>query len=220
MLTVMSDDVEINGNTGAPIGSLYIVSAPSGAGKTSLVKSLVESRGNASVSVSYTTRNRRPGEEDGVHYHFVDRVTFQTMITNGEFLEHAEVYGNYYGTSQLVVDHQLRSGLDLILEIDWQGAELVRKNMPEATGIFILPPSREVLRQRLEARKQDNKVVIEARMVEAVNDISHYDEFDYIVVNDDFDIALADMQSILDARRLRESAQVLKYHRLIRSLLE
>ena len=183
-------------------GSLFIVTAPSGAGKTSLVKALLEATSGLEVSVSYTTRAPRPGEQTGVHYHFIDVETFERMIKDGAFLEYAKVFANYYGTSRLTVAERLRAGVDLILEIDWQGAQQVRKFFPDAVGIFILPPSRKVLEERLRNRKTDSDEVIQRRLREAVGDMSHYGEFEYAVVNNDFDQALDDLKAIVGARRL------------------
>ena len=187
--------------------TLYIVSAPSGAGKTSLVKALVEQDPTIRVSVSHTTRAPRPGEESGVHYHFTDQATFERMLEEGAFLEHARVFGNYYGTSQAAVAQQLAAGQDVLLEIDWQGARQVRTAFPGAVSIFVLPPSRPVLEQRLRGRGQDGEEVIARRMEEAVSELSHYGEYDYLVVNDDFQTALADLQAIVRTRRLRREPQ-------------
>jgi guanylate kinase len=178
-------------------GTLYILSAPSGAGKSSLAKALVESMPGLTVSVSHTTRAPRPGEVDGVHYHFVTPEVFQAMVDRGEFLEHAQVFDNFYGTSQAAVQAELDRGHDVILDIDWQGARNVKARMDKAVGIFILPPSREELERRLRGRGQDSDDIIARRMRDAVSEMSHYDEFDYVVVNDDFSAALADLQQIL-----------------------
>jgi len=192
-------------------GSLFIVTAPSGAGKTSLVKALLEKTAGLHVSVSYTTRKPRPGEQDGVHYHFVDAPTFERMIAQGVFLEHAKVFENYYGTSREKVAERLQHGVDLILEIDWQGARQVRTFFPNAIGIFVLPPSRAVLEQRLRNRQTDSDDVINRRLREAVSDISHYAEFEFVVVNDVFERALLELQAIVSAQRLRLSTS---QHRL------
>ncbi len=183
-------------------GKLYIIAAPSGAGKTSLVKAMVESTPHVKVSISHTTRPIRPGEQDGVNYHFTTPETFKSMLGQGLFLEHAEVFGNYYGTSESWVREQLEKGEDVILEIDWQGAQQIRRLMPDAVSIFILPPSREALHERLVGRGQDPEEVIERRMAQAVNEMSHYNEFEYIVINDEFDLALRDLQTIIRSRRL------------------
>ena len=183
-------------------GKLYIIAAPSGAGKTSLVKAMVQSTPHVRVSVSHTTRDMRPGEQDGVNYHFTTTDNFKEMLGEGIFLEHAEVFGNYYGTSEVWVNEQLDKGEDVILEIDWQGARQVRKLVPDVVSIFILPPSLEALRERLIGRGTDDMSIIERRMSQAVNEMSHYDEFDYIVINDEFDLALRDLQTIIRSRRL------------------
>ena len=183
-------------------GSLFIISAPSGAGKTSLVSALVESRPEIQVSVSHTTRPMRNGEENGVHYHFVTKEVFEAEIGEANFLEYAEVFGNYYGTSQKVVEQKLSEGVDVILEIDWQGAEQVRKLMPEAISVFIVPPSMEELRSRLTGRGSDAEDVIARRLSEAQTEMSHYLEFDYLVVNDDFNTALSELKAIFTANRL------------------
>ena len=201
-------------------GTLYIFSAPSGAGKTSLIKALREQQPELALSTSHTTRPMRPGEQDGVHYHFVDQATFVRMIGEGDFLEHAEVFGNYYGTSEAAVRGQLEQGKDLILEIDWQGAQQVRKRFPEAVSIFILPPDVETLRQRLSDRGQDDEGVIGKRMDQAVSEISHYNEYDYLVINDSFDEALADLATILQSQRLQLSQQSQRQEARIRELLQ
>ncbi len=201
------------------IGTLYIVAAPSGAGKTSLVKALVERLPGIEVSVSYTTRPPRPGERDGINYHFVDRETFQGMVARGEFLEHAEVFGNLYGTAKANILERLEKGVDVMLEIDWQGARQVREALPQAVGIFILPPSREALEERLRGRGQDAEEVIERRMREATEEMSHYREFDYLVINDRFEQALEGLCSIVVARRLRREVQQVKLRELLHHLV-
>ncbi len=193
-------------------GTLYIISAPSGAGKTSLVKALIDAQARIAepqirVSVSHTTRAMRPGEADGVNYHFVDRAEFVRLIEHGDFLEQAEVFGNLYGTSQSHLQQTLDEGHDLILEIDWQGAEQVRRQMPEARSIFILPPSQQALRQRLTNRGQDSDAIIEGRMREAVSEMSHYVEYDFLIINDDFAHALDDLKAIFRANRLQQLPQ-------------
>ncbi|MBT8765938.1 guanylate kinase [Pseudomonas boanensis] len=200
-------------------GTLYIVSAPSGAGKTSLVKALVDAEPNISVSISHTTRGMRPGEVDGLNYHFVSREEFVHMLDHGDFLEHAEVFGNLYGTSQRWVLQALADGHDLILEIDWQGAQQVRHLMPQAKSIFILPPSQHALRHRLNNRGQDSDEIIDRRMREAVSEMSHYVEYDYLVINDDFATALDDLKAIFRANQLRQGSQQVRHGALLASLL-
>jgi guanylate kinase len=200
-------------------GTLYIVSAPSGAGKTSLVKALIDSMPQVRVSVSHTTRGIRPGEVDGVNYHFTAREQFQAMLERSEFLEHAEVFGNLYGTSQRWLEQTLAEGYDLILEIDWQGAQQVRRLMPQARSIFILPPTQQALRQRLTNRGQDSDDVIDGRMREAVSEMSHYVEYDYLVINDDFAHALDDLKAIFRANQLRHDAQQQRHQQLLNELL-
>jgi guanylate kinase len=185
------------------IGTLFIISAPSGAGKTSLVKALLENDPQLQVSVSYTTRNPRPQEINGIHYHFVTIPNFQAMLEKNTFLEYAKVFDNYYGTSKDWLEQQLKQGKDIILEIDWQGAQQVRAKMPESVNIFILPPSKNALKQRLKNRAQDSEEIIARRMRDAVSEMQHYHEFDYVVINDDFSIAFNELQSIIKSQRLR-----------------
>jgi guanylate kinase len=200
-------------------GTLYILSAPSGAGKTSLLKALRQQDGELHVSISHTTRPMRPGEESGKDYHFVNQDQFEQMIGVEAFLEHAEVFGNFYGTSESEVRAQLDAGQDTVLEIDWQGARQVRERFPEAVSIFILPPSPEALYDRLSARGQDSEAVIQGRMQQAVSEMSHYGEFDYLVINDDFDSALAELAAIITARRLRLVVQSERHSQQISALL-
>jgi guanylate kinase len=200
-------------------GTLFTVSAPSGAGKTSLVNALIQRNAALRVSVSHTTRAMRPGEEDGVNYHFIEEQTFRAMLERAEFLEHAQVFGNLYGTSQTWVTRQLEEGIDVILEIDWQGAQQVKRLLPETRSIFILPPSRATLEQRLNARGQDGGDIIAARMAKAVEEMSHYVEGDYLVVNQDFDTALEQLQSIIGCQRLRTSRQQVELAQLLQDLL-
>jgi len=188
-------------------GILFIVSAPSGAGKTSLLRELVPADPRLVMSVSHATRARRPGEEDGVHYHFVSFERFEQLVEEGAFLEHARVFDNYYGTAESAVREQLAAGRDVVLEIDWQGARQVRRRFAEAISIFITPPSIEALRERLSARGQDSAQIVERRMADARSELSHYQEYDYLVVNDDFGTALADLRAIVIAERLREPRQ-------------
>ncbi|MFW2374239.1 MAG: guanylate kinase [Gammaproteobacteria bacterium] len=201
-------------------GTLYIISAPSGAGKTSLVRQLVVTTQDVTVSVSHTTRAIRPGEVDGQDYHFVDQEAFLSMAGHSAFLEHARVFDNYYGTSQQHVERLLLNGQDVILEIDWQGARQVRRLIEDSQSIFIVPPSLEALRQRLRGRGQDDENIINRRMQDAVNEMSHYAEFDYLVVNDDFDQALHDLQSIIEANRLRQLRQERRLEHLLIELLK
>lgn len=202
-----------------PTGTLFTVSAPSGAGKTSLVKSLVDRDSQLTVSVSHTTRPIRPGEQEGVNYHFVSRDEFRQMLDRNAFLEHAQVFDNYYGTSQEWVEKTLARGTDVILEIDWQGAAQVRRLMPDTVGIFILPPSQEALRQRLTGRGQDDDSVIERRMDQAIDEMSHYPEADYLVINDTFEHALAELGAIVQAQRQRLKQQQERFGELLEQLL-
>lgn len=200
-------------------GNLYIVSAASGTGKTSLLNVLLQQEDNIVVSISHTTRPMREGEQDGKHYNFVDPAAFEALIEKGDFLEHAQVFGNYYGTSQSSVQKQLETGVDVILEIDWQGAQQVRKLMPQAISIFILPPSRQALLDRLTGRAQDSEEVIMGRMNQAISEMSHYNEYDYVVVNDSFEIALDDLKSIFHSERLKMANQANRYENMISDLL-
>ncbi|MDX7986171.1 guanylate kinase [Xenorhabdus sp. 12] len=202
-------------------GTLYIVSAPSGAGKSSLIQALLKTQPlyDTQVSVSHTTRQARPGENHGEHYFFVTVDEFQTMISNDEFLEYACVFGNYYGTSRKVIEDTLASGVDVFLDIDWQGAQQIRQKMPAARSIFILPPSQEELLRRLRGRGQDSEEIIASRMAQAVAEMVHYNEYDYVIINDDFNTALADLQSIIRSERLRLDRQTQRHDALISKLL-
>ncbi|WP_048305477.1 guanylate kinase [Halomonas sp. PR-M31] len=184
-------------------GTLYIVSAPSGAGKTSLVHALLERIDAIQVSISHTTRPMRPGENDGINYHFADTATFEQMIERGDFFEHARVFDNYYGTSRPAVQALLASGQDVILEIDWQGARQVREQMADAISIFILPPSHTVLHERLSHRGTDDEATIARRMQDAVSEMAHFDEYDHVIINDDFDSALTQLIAVILAERCR-----------------
>jgi len=199
-------------------GNLFIVTAPSGAGKTSLVRALLAADANVQLSISYTTRAMRPGEADGRDYHFVSREQFQEMLGRGEFLESAEVYGNYYGTSQTWINQVMQSGKDILLEIDWQGAAQVRRLFPAAIGVFILPPSLPALQQRLQGRGQDSAEVIARRMEAAREDISHVGEFDYAIINDEFDVAVDDLRAVFRAERLAIDRQLARHRDLISML--
>ena len=184
-------------------GTLFIISAPSGAGKTSLVGEILSRSDNIQASVSHTTRERRSGEEDGVNYHFVNQPEFLKMVDEDSFLEHAEVFGNHYGTSESWVRMTLGLGIDVILEIDWQGAEQARKHFPSSQSIFILPPSKQALQERLTLRGQDNKEVIDRRIAAATQEMSHYIDADYLIINDDFETARTQLESIITAQRCR-----------------
>jgi guanylate kinase len=203
---------------GTLTGNVFIVCAPSGAGKTSLVHALLERDRNVHLSVSYTTRRPRAGEVDGQHYHFVTRAQFDKMTALGELLESAEVHGNLYGTSQAWIEQQRRDGHDLLLEIDWQGAQQVRRLISDAIGIFILPPSPEELRKRLVKRASDTESAIERRLAAARAEISHVDEFDYVIINRTFDDAVEDLASIVRASRLRAAVQLSRNNMLVNSL--
>jgi len=205
--------------TNTTAGSLFIVSAPSGAGKTSLVKALRQTCPQLAVSVSHTTRAQRPGEEHGRDYFFISRDDFLRMNEAGDFLEHARVFDNYYGTARSTVEAALARGEDLILEIDWQGARQIRELLPDCQTIFVLPPSREALENRLSARGQDDAAIIARRMADAISEMSHYREYDYLVINDDFNTALAELRAILEVRRLQTPRQAMRQAELIATLL-
>lgn len=201
------------------LGRLYTVSAPSGAGKTSLMNALIAADQEIVLSVSYTTRSRRSDETEGKDYYFVSEDEFLQKVAAGEFLEHAQVFGNYYGTSQAVIEQRLREGRDVILEIDWQGMQQVRHLKPESISIFILPPSRLALEKRLRGRAQDTEAVITKRMAAAREEVSHYVESDYLVINDDFQRALSDLLTIVRSQRLRLNCQRQRYVSLLTDLL-
>ncbi len=200
-------------------GTLYTISAPSGAGKTSLVNALLECCDDICVSVSHTTRPKRPGEENGINYHFVDEATFTAMLNKSAFLEHAQVFNNYYGTAREWVEKVLASGQDVILEIDWQGAKQIRRLLPGCVGIFILPPSLRTLKERLTGRNQDDPAVIRHRLAEAQEEMSHYVEADYLIINDNFDDALVELKSIVISQRLTRGNQQQRNSNLLKDLL-
>ncbi len=201
-------------------GNLFIVSAPSGAGKSSLISALLEGKpADKQVSVSHTTRKPRPGEVNGEHYHFVTVEEFKALIAEDAFFEWAEVFGNYYGTSRKVIELTLAEGIDVFLDIDWQGAQQVKKVMSEAVGVFILPPSRAELEKRLTGRGQDSSEIIAGRMAQAASEISHYNEYDFIIINDDFDTALSDLVAIIRSQRLTGAGQIHAQNDMIKDLL-
>jgi guanylate kinase len=204
-------------------GNLFILSAPSGAGKSSLISALLAQadmqQNNMQVSVSHTTRAPRPGEVDGQHYHFVSVEQFKKLIASNAFYEYAHVFNNYYGTSEAAIDQQLDKGIDVFLDIDWQGAQQVRARKPEVTTIFIVPPSKDELSRRLRGRGQDSEEIIAARMAEAEAECSHYHEFDYLIINDKFEQALADLKAIVRTKGLETAKQSEKHQKLFAELL-
>ena len=200
-------------------GNLFIVAAPSGGGKTSLVKKLVSDLANITVSVSHTTRKKRPGEEHGVDYFFVDEQTFMSMVDKGAFVEHAQVFNHFYGTSEAQIADRLQAGIDVVLDIDWQGAQQIRHIFKNAVSIFVIPPSLEVLKQRLMGRQQDDEKVISDRMQSARDELSHYSEFDYLIVNDNFDQAAYELRSIVISHRLCMVRQAEQQRKLLSFLL-
>ncbi len=199
-------------------GKLFIITAASGTGKTSLVKELLATTDNLTVSVSHTTRAPRPGESDGTHYHFTTVDAFKQMIDESAFLEYAQVFNNFYGTTRQAVERLLHEGVDVILEIDWQGALQVKEKFSDAVMIFILPPSRDALRSRLSGRGQDSDEVIEKRLAGSLTEMRQYDKFDYVVINDDFAEALADLQTIIKSHRLSRATQQVRNGKLIDAL--
>jgi guanylate kinase len=201
-------------------GNLLIIAAPSGAGKTSLVRELMRGDAKLKLSISFTTRAPRPGEVNGQHYHFIDVESFKSKISDDAFLEWAEVHGNFYGTARSVVETELAADCDIILEIDWQGAQQVRKSFPHTRSIFVLPPSRDTLEFRLNNRGQDSAAVIAKRMRNAVEEMRHCDEFDFIVINDAFDVALAELKTVIAACRLAANVQQRRHAELITRLLD
>ena len=200
-------------------GTLYIISAASGAGKTTLVSAVLEQVDDLEVSVSHTTRAPREGEVDGVNYHFVDKHTFEAMVEDSEFIEYATVFGNMYGTSRQHIQEQLLKGKDVILEIDWQGARQIRQLMPDCRSVYIVPPSTEALRERLTSRGKDDEEIIARRMQEAISEMSHYVEFDYLIINDDFDEARDNLAAIIRGNRMLHEHQQQKHADLLARLL-
>lgn len=200
-------------------GTLYIVAAPSGAGKSSIVNACLARDSGICLSISFTSRKPRPGERHAEHYHFIAADEFERMVAAGDFFEHALVHGDWKGTARQSVEPQLAAGNDVLLEIDWQGARQVRRKVPDAVSIFILPPSRKALEERMRNRGQDSDEVIQRRLAAAREEMSHYGEFDYVIVNENFDTAVDDMCAIFTASRLRREAQVARHARLIGSLL-
>lgn len=201
-------------------GTLYILTAPSGAGKTTLAERLIATSDHLQRSISYTTRPVRPGEKSGIHYEFVTETTFKEMVAAGAFLEHAYVHGYYYGTPQKYVEERLSAGIDIILVIDWQGAQQVQKNSPDVVSIFVLPPSQQLLRQRLLMRGQDDTTIIEQRLAAAASEVAHYMEFDYLIVNDKLEHALQDLQTIVRSQHLSRGKQAMRYAKLLAEWLE
>ena len=200
-------------------GTLYIVAAPSGAGKSSIVNAVLARDANICLSISFTSRPPRPGERDGEHYNFISAAEFEAMVGAGDFFEHAKVHGDWKGTARQSVDPQLAVGRDVLLEIDWQGARQVRARIPDAVSVFILPPSRAALEERMRKRGQDSEDVIARRLAAAREEMSHYGEFDYVIINEIFDTAVVEMCSIFTASRLRKDAQVARHARTISALL-
>lgn len=206
--------------TSSAKANLFVVSAPSGAGKTSLLKQLISQLASVQTSISHTTRRKREAEVDGVDYHFVSIEKFKQLVESNAFYEHAEVFGNYYGTSKSSIAEQLAKGIDVILEIDWQGARQIREQLPESHSIFILPPSKTELESRLKGRGQDNDEIINGRMNAAIDEMSHYNEYDYLVINDDFSEAVEEIRAIISAERQKLALQKQKYAQLLCNLLE
>jgi guanylate kinase len=208
------------------MSNLFIVAAPSGCGKTSLVESLINNTTNLRVSISHTTRKPRAGEVNGTNYHFISVAEFQKMVSDDAFIEHAEVFENFYGTSKKLINDNLNKNIDVILEIDWQGARQVKQNLPSAISIFILPPSKEALELRLKNRAQDDELIIKKRMLDAENQMSHFNEFDYLVINDNFSAALADLESIISSSNnlskrahLSLEEQSIRHKKLLKKLI-
>lgn len=202
-------------NSANHCGQLFIVAAPSGGGKTSLVNQLIRSMSHIELSISHTTRACRPKEKDGKDYFFIEKSTFEQMIAEDAFVEYARVFDNFYGTSKKQIEERLANGIDVVLDIDWQGAQQIRKRYPQAVGVFLLPPSLETLRERLQNRQQDHLDVIEKRMQQAQSEMQHYHEFDYLIVNQEFDVALSQLKSIVVAERLKKDIQVIRQRKLL-----
>lgn len=202
-------------NSANHCGQLFIVAAPSGGGKTSLVNQLIRSMSHIELSISHTTRACRPKEKDGKDYFFIEKSTFEQMITEDAFVEYARVFDNFYGTSKKQIEERLANGIDVVLDIDWQGAQQIRKRYPQAVGVFLLPPSLDTLRERLQNRQQDHLDVIEKRMQQAQSEMQHYHEFDYLIVNQEFDVALSQLKSIVVAERLKKDIQVIRQRKLL-----
>lgn len=203
----------------AKANQVFIISAPSGAGKSSLLKEVLAADTQLALSISHTTRAMRPGEEQGVHYHFIEQTQFAEMRDQGHFLEHAQVFDNFYGTAETSVRDQLQAGKDVVVEIDWQGARQVRERFPQAVSIFIAPPSIEALRERLSNRGQDSEEIIERRMRDARSEMSHFDEYDYLVINDDFSHAVSELLTIIKAQRLSLEAQKSRHQTELAAML-
>jgi guanylate kinase len=200
-------------------GNLFVISSPSGAGKSSLISALLKQHNDMQVSVSHTTRAPRPGEEHGVHYHFTDVDAFKQLISENGFFEWAEVFGNFYGTSKQAITEQLEQGIDVFLDIDWQGAQQMRKLVDNIVTLFILPPSKAELEDRLNKRGQDSKEVIAKRMDKAQSEMSHYDEYDFVLINDDFEQTLQQLETVVLAHRARTENQQIKHQSLLNDLL-
>jgi guanylate kinase len=200
-------------------GNLYIIAAPSGTGKTTLVKALVDTLSHITVSISHTTRPKRSNETHGINYYFISKIEFERMVTHQDFLEHATIFDHFYGTSKSWVEYTLNQGLDVILEIDWQGHQQIKRLFPHTVSIFILPPSMEDLRERLIKRNQDHPDIIKKRLADTQETVSHLHEFDYLIINDDVDQALADLMLIIESGRLRQQRQAAKHAALIQNLL-
>ena len=205
-------------------GGLFVVSAPSGGGKTSLTRASIDALAKAGIpaeiSVSYTTRAPRPGEKNGTHYHFIDRPVFEAMVERGEFLEHAVIYGHHYGTARARTEQRLATGRDVILDIDWQGARQIRQHMPGSTGIYLLPPSMAQLEQRLRARKQDSEDAIRQRLAKAREEMKHYEYYDYLIINQDFATAMNQLVAVFVAQRLTRPVQEIRHKSLIKKLIK